>query len=126
MAVRKLCSFPCCSNYRVDGSSYCEKHDYLRIENLKKREEYLSNRKVDYSKYVKNNEHLYNTSRWRTERKRFLKLYPFCAVCCEPADSVDHIIPPRGNEELFWDKNNWQPLCMYHHNIKTREENKKK
>jgi len=24
---------------------------------------------------------------------------------------VDHRVPHRGNQELFWDKNNWQSLC---------------
>lgn len=27
------------------------------------------------------------------------------------ATVVDHIVPHRGNNELFWDKSNWQALC---------------
>lgn len=29
---------------------------------------------------------------------------------------VDHIIPHHGNQDLFWDQANWQPLCAEHHN----------
>jgi 5-methylcytosine-specific restriction protein A len=36
---------------------------------------------------------------------------------------VDHIIPHRGNKELFWNRENWQPLCRPHHDRKTTKEN---
>ena len=29
----------------------------------------------------------------------------------EPADTVDHIKPHRGDAELFWDRDNLQSLC---------------
>ena len=32
---------------------------------------------------------------------------------------VDHIKPHRGDKVLFWDRNNWQPLCKMHHDRKT-------
>jgi 5-methylcytosine-specific restriction protein A len=35
---------------------------------------------------------------------------------------VDHIIPHRGNRELFWDTENWQALCTPCHNRKTKQE----
>lgn len=31
------------------------------------------------------------------------------------AQVVDHIIPHKGNWNLFWDENNWQSLCKTHH-----------
>ena len=34
----------------------------------------------------------------------------------EPATTVDHRIPHKGDQKLFWDKANWQPLCTTHHN----------
>jgi hypothetical protein len=44
-----------------------------------------------------------------------------------PATVVDHIIPHRGDQELFWDRSNWQPLCAPHHDItKTLEESSSK
>ena len=32
-----------------------------------------------------------------------------------PATVVDHIEPHRGDQVLFWDTANWQPLCKVHH-----------
>ncbi|WP_246549152.1 HNH endonuclease signature motif containing protein [Ancylobacter oerskovii] len=38
---------------------------------------------------------------------------------------VDHIEPHRGDQRLFWDTDNWQPLCEPHHNsTKQREEHR--
>ncbi|WP_309252328.1 HNH endonuclease signature motif containing protein [Paenibacillus spongiae] len=35
------------------------------------------------------------------------------------ATVIDHIKPHKGNKVLFWDRNNWQPLCKSHHDKKT-------
>ena len=32
---------------------------------------------------------------------------------------VDHIVPHRGDQALFWDEQNWQPLCKSCHDKKT-------
>lgn len=67
---------------------------------------------------------LYNAA-WRKARRAFLELHPFCVECHRrdlgfvPAEVVDHIIPHRGDRLKFWDKDNWQPLCKRHHDIKT-------
>ena len=63
-------------------------------------------------------------SRWRRARARFLKAHPLCAECqrqgrLTPAIVVDHILPHRGDERLFWDESNWQPLCKRCHDQKT-------
>lgn len=63
-------------------------------------------------------------SKWREARKGFLAAHPLCAECLKEgrhtaATVVDHIIPHRGDKRLFWDRNNWQPLCGRHHAIKT-------
>ena len=68
-------------------------------------------------------------SRWQRARLAYLQKHPLCVYCqnagrTTPADVVDHIIPHRGDKELFWDSSNWQPLCKKCHDIKTREENK--
>lgn len=66
-------------------------------------------------------------NRWRKARKRFLKANPFCRRCKDegkltPATVVDHITPHRGDQKLFWDESNWQPLCKKCHDRKTRTE----
>ena len=54
---------------------------------------------------------------------------PFCVKCYEEghitlATVVDHIVPHRGDQKLFWDRSNWQPLCEHHHNVKTMTEDR--
>lgn len=63
-------------------------------------------------------------SRWRKARKLFLERNPLCVECRKegrltPATVVDHVIPHRGDQKLFWDEGNWQPLCKEHHDRKT-------
>ena len=60
---------------------------------------------------------------WRKARLAFLALHPSCALCFAPATVVDHIIPHRGDDALFWNRQNWQPLCVTCHNrAKQRQE----
>ncbi|MEN3791836.1 HNH endonuclease [Fulvimarina sp. MAC3] len=59
--------------------------------------------------------------RWRTARAAFLSEHPLCTMCAkagrtEPATVVDHVVPHKGDEALFWDRSNWQTLCEHHHN----------
>ena len=68
-------------------------------------------------------------ARWSKARDEFLAQHPLCVECrkkdyINPATVVDHIIPHKGDKELFWDKKNWQPLCETHHNIKTASEDR--
>lgn len=62
--------------------------------------------------------------KWQKSSKLYLKNSPICVRCERPAQVVDHIIPHRGNKELFWDMNNWQPLCKHCHDTKTSTEDK--
>lgn len=52
---------------------------------------------------------------WDTARKAFLAVYGSCARCGAKATVVDHRIPHKGNDALFWDRSNWQPLCTHCH-----------
>ncbi len=68
-------------------------------------------------------------SRWRKARSRFLKIHPLCERCkvqgkYVKATVVDHIVPHRGDEELFWDERNWQSLCKPCHDSKTMTEDR--
>lgn len=63
------------------------------------------------------------TGTWETARKAFLRRFPRCRRCGGVATVVDHITPHRGDQSLFWDKANWQPLCTKcHSGAKQREE----
>jgi 5-methylcytosine-specific restriction endonuclease McrA len=74
-----------------------------------------------------NTKNLYG-HRWRKERLHFLRLNPLCVYCLElgatkAAEVVDHIVPHKGSHDLFWDVENWQPLCKRcHDSVKQKEE----
>lgn len=67
-------------------------------------------------------------ARWQRLRKRKIAEHPWCqaAGCGRPVSlrtaHVDHVVPHRGDEELFWDEDNLQVLCETCHNRKTAEE----
>ena len=63
-------------------------------------------------------------SRWREARRAWLAKHPLCVLCGESgrtvaASVVDHVVPHRGDRQLFWDSSNWQSLCEKCHNRKT-------
>ena len=66
--------------------------------------------------------------KWQQARIGYLAKHPLCAMCerdglVTAATVVDHITPHHGDMTLFWDANNWQPLCKPHHDgEKQREE----
>lgn len=66
--------------------------------------------------------------RWQQARRRYLAENPLCVMCraegrIEAATVVDHIVPHRGDPEIFWDSSRWQALCKTHHaSDKQREE----
>ena len=39
-----------------------------------------------------------------------------------PATIVDHVVPHRGDPDLFWDEANWAALCKRCHDAKTARE----
>jgi 5-methylcytosine-specific restriction protein A len=64
---------------------------------------------------------------WQQARARFLQQHPLCVTCeaqdlTVPATVVDHRIPHRGDQKLFWDESNWQAMCKPHHDAKTQAE----
>lgn len=70
-------------------------------------------------------------SKWRKARLIFLQQHPLCDYCAkdgrtEPATVVNHIVPHKGDQVLFWDVSNWQATCRVHHDSTiAREENRK-
>lgn len=62
------------------------------------------------------------TSRWDRAAKRFKADNPLCVGCLAvektvEAKVVDHIMPHRGDMELFWSPSNWQAACAWHHDV---------
>lgn len=70
----------------------------------------------------------YSDRRWRAKREAHLQREPVCRYCLEregryvPADVVDHIVPHRGDRQLFW-YGELQSLChRCHSGIKQRQD----
>jgi 5-methylcytosine-specific restriction endonuclease McrA len=70
-------------------------------------------------------------TRWKKARATFLAHHPLCARCGARATVVDHIVPHRGDWELFWvhgdyekrpNEPGWQPLCARCHSSKTAQQ----
>lgn len=64
---------------------------------------------------------------WVKLSKDFLATHPFCVACYKKgimakATETDHIIPHRGNIDLFYDVRNLQALCKSCHAKKTKNE----
>ena len=65
--------------------------------------------------------------RWRKRSKQFLQTHPLCKQCSDrgkvvAAVVVDHINPHKGDDESFWNEENWQGLCVPCHNAKSPTE----
>ena len=70
---------------------------------------------------------LYNNARWRKASKLHRSRQPLCVECekqgrIKAASLVDHIVPHKGDVELFWDESNWQSLCWKCHGYKSQKE----
>lgn len=99
---KRPCRHPGCPN--LSDGVYCEQHrgQYAR--------ESATQRGYD--------------ARWRRARVLFLRQHSLCVQCLQenrltPATVVDHIIPHRGDDKLFWDQGNLQAICKTCHDIKT-------
>ena len=105
------CKHPGCPRLVPYGSKYCEEHKSLHPEEVR------SAASRGYN------------SRWRKARKIFLEAHPLCERCKAEgryvkATVVDHIIPHKGDRDLFWDRDNWQALCKKCHARKTMTEDR--
>jgi 5-methylcytosine-specific restriction protein A len=66
--------------------------------------------------------------KWQKARERYLLDHPLCVYCdrhglTAAASVVDHKIPHRGDQDLFWDEANWQSWCKpCHDSVKQAEE----
>lgn len=111
MRPKRPCKYPGCSELVIEG--YCDKHKRIKNQQIERERRTSSQRGYD--------------SRWQRYREKFLKDHPLCVDCLKAekviaATDVDHIIPHKGNKELFWDPNNHQALCHSCHSKKTAEE----
>ena len=104
---KRPCRYPGCPGLCEQGQVFCKDHRMYSDDRMRGG---ASARGYD--------------ARWREARAIFLKQHPLCAFCqaegkIVPATVVDHIIPHRGDQRLFWDQTNWESLCKECHDKKT-------
>ncbi len=114
---KRKCAEPNCREYAAEGDCRCLKHAA----------QYATAVRLAPHRYER--AALYATPRWQAIRRAVLIERPFCVRCLEkgrytPAEVVDHIRPHRGDERLFYDYNNLQPLCKVCHDTKTAAEDR--
>jgi 5-methylcytosine-specific restriction endonuclease McrA len=61
----------------------------------------------------------YSTARWKKKRAHQLAISPLCCMCQQmgrltAATVADHVVPHKGNADLFWD-GELQSLCRHCH-----------
>jgi 5-methylcytosine-specific restriction protein A len=109
---KKICNFPGCNELIEPSERYCQRH---------KKEP-----AAPFSNAIRFNESLYNTAQWRKLRKKILEEQSNCFKCgiskSESKLEVHHLIPPRGNEEVFFDENNLVSICPVSHKMITSKE----
>lgn len=110
MPINKLCNTPGCSNIALSGSCKCDKH-------------YTYTYTKPFANAKRSNI-FYNTPEWRSLRKEALIRDDYTCVICGSKENleVDHIIPPRGRADLFFNLDNLQTLCSSCHKSKTARE----
>jgi 5-methylcytosine-specific restriction endonuclease McrA len=59
---------------------------------------------------------------WSRASRSFLDANVLCPACAAAGITctsavTDHIQPHRGDRALFWNRNNWQACCRWHHNV---------
>jgi 5-methylcytosine-specific restriction protein A len=62
--------------------------------------------------------------RWQVSSKAYLAKHTECVECrrqglLSVSEVVDHIVPHRGDMQIFWLRSNWQALCKACHDRKT-------
>jgi 5-methylcytosine-specific restriction protein A len=112
-AALKPCAHPACKKVVHFSNRFCEQHQKANQKQVESRRE--SAHKRGYG------------TKWRAARAGFLRSNPFCVHCMAkglvvPATEVDHIVPHKGDQVLFWDAKNRQALCKSCHSTKTATE----
>ncbi|MGM0214288.1 hypothetical protein IGI42_001840 [Enterococcus sp. AZ109] len=103
---------------------YCDKHKPATTQTNADRYE---NRKQIGGKYFK----FYHSKQWQKASQLYKLSHPCCEHCLKEgvirkADVTDHIQELRDRWDLRLDEKNFQALCHYHHNLKTRKEREKR
>jgi 5-methylcytosine-specific restriction protein A len=106
----------------LESPGYCAYHKIVRASRPAPAE------RKPFEGAVRSNQGFYNSARWRRLRREAIKAQPYCVYCgVSRKDAgapleIHHIIPPRGDESVFFDPANIEVVChLCHANITQRE-----
>lgn len=113
MWLCRTCAAAECRTLAEHASEFCAVHVNYRAEKEKVRRE-----SQPWLRW-------YGWAVWKTLRRMQLSREPMCQHqgCDAIATEVDHIVPHKGNWDLFRTLDNLQSLCHLHHSEKTAAEN---
>jgi 5-methylcytosine-specific restriction endonuclease McrA len=118
MPKKYICSAPGCKTL-LDERGYCPKHK-------REKPDWRDAKKKPFASAQRYNTELYNTVRWQKLRQDILERDGFrCSKCGElfaAGLQVHHLVPPRGDEELFFAASNLILICASCHRIETGKE----
>jgi 5-methylcytosine-specific restriction protein A len=101
---RYLCRNPGCGKL-IEKPGYCNLHKIERENNKPK----------PFINAIRSNNELYQLPEWRALKKKVLNDMPFCCYCGigknESRLEVHHVVPPRGDRDLFFDYSNCISVC---------------
>lgn len=104
------CKGPGCSII-LKSPGYCQYHIKDKVE------------KKPFQNAKRYNTHLYQTSRWKKLRREILLENKCCQMCGSTLQlEVHHRVRPKGEEELFFDKDNLVLVCEVCHRKLTANE----
>ena len=107
MIIPKACRAQGCSSINMNGENYCPTHKKSNNKNKVKR--------------VYEHHKIYNTAAWRQLSKNKRRFNPFCEVCGEITDVVDHIVEIVDNDNFSLYEDNLMCMCHACHNEKTKQ-----
>lgn len=62
---------------------------------------------------------LHDTASWREYSVAFLQANPKCYACSKRSTVTDHVVTAKGDEDKFWNRTNFIPLCKPCHDTIT-------
>ena len=108
-----LCKYPGCTHMVDTPRTYCKQHAALG--------QAADARKADaprpqWAGAERPNEPFYHTIKWRKLRARILLQVGACVICgATEGLQVHHIVPPKGDPDLFFNLDNLTVLCHQCH-----------
>jgi len=117
-----LCSHPGCFSTVKTPRSFCDKHKAYHEAQKAKR----AATSHQWTGARRPNDPLYNTGRWHKLRDEIRAANTCCARCgATEGLSCHHVITPKGDADLFFDKDNIAVLCAVCHARMTSAENRR-